>query len=896
MTPHSVSDQPDDSEISATSVVKGNGKKVFGYLTFDDTKWTSSSYGEVPVDSLPWDVLTHVTLFAAGGGVPIPSSYANQIPHMTAKAHATGTYSGLCYGGSNDAALISMINTPSSWAIWIKYNLGLVDNHGLDFFEFDIEGSMSASSVYAFFDVFYDSLQTRRSRNNPVVAPFIVLTVGPSRAAQWVSLKPFVAFTSLMSYDYIGDWWGRIIHDNAPKSYQNWNGTGTNLDYYSPIGSTNAPAPSMQQAAIRVKNAGWPLDKILVGFDVNPTYWHGGSFPNGRGPTYIRQPTNGGTSTMSSDLDFNTQWPTLSLIPRDSIHFDQIGQSYWAHTGTSQSTDKLWVMTALPGRDSAVLATRRVVDSMNLGGVMIWNLGSEVWNTSSVPPGGRGWFFSQIRKHFNYSGTTPPPPPPQDVTPPAILLTAPASWDTVSGTIQVNINATDASGISTVKFKVDDAFTGASDASSPYSFLWNSTTVTDGPHNLAAEATDGAGLKATGGVWVYVRNTGTPPPPAGASVSIYDDKLVPPWINSSWGSVTTYGSVERVFEGSYAIKTAQNAWGAIMTHSGSWNAPVNLNTSGYDSLRFAVYPQGTGLSLAVWFGNDIGGTFPKVTKSNIPADRWTVISIPVAALNANGQVVHRLHIQNNTSQSRTYHVDKVALGVRTMTLAALPVLPPANLSFTPGSVVFTDIPSEEVGTQNIVMTNEGDEEIRIASVTSTDRGITVSPSEGTIAPHDSLPFAVTVASRSRSGMMSGYLIFSTDRPDIFDSVLVEAAIAPPGTPSSTAISGVGIESAVPERYSLAQNFPNPFNPTTTIGFGLPRASRVSVRVYDVTGREVATVFEGVLDAGFGSVRWDGRSDAGATLATGVYIYRIEAFAIDGAGAPFVESRRMLIMK
>jgi hypothetical protein len=480
--------------------------------------------------------------------------------------------------------------------------------------------------------------------------------------------------------------------------------------------------------------------------------------------------------------------------------------------------------------------------------------------------------------------------------PPSLSVTAPVAGATVAGTIQVSVNATDASGISTVKFRVDGAFTGASDASAPYSFTWNSTTVADGPHTVGAEATDGAGLKTTAGIQVNVLNAVSPPPPGGQTVGIYGDKLVPPWINSSWGSVNSYNSTEQVFEGSFAIKSVQNPWGAIMLHNGTWNVPVNLNTSGYDSLRIAVYPQGSGLSLAVWFGNDIGGTFPKVTKSNIPADRWTVISIPVAALNANGQVVHRLNIQNNTAQTRTYHADRMELGVRTMAAAALPVIPPANASITPGSAIFTDIPTGEVGTQIITMTNEGDEEIRIASVTSTDRGITVSPSEGTIAPHDSLPFTVTVASRSRSGIISGHLVFSTDRPDIFDSVLVEAAVMATGMESSTAISGAGAEPVVPDRYSLAQNYPNPFNPTTTIGFGLPQASRVSVRVYDVSGREVRTVFEGELGAGFGSVRWDGRNDAGATIATGVYICRIEAFAIDGAGAPFVESRRMLFIK
>jgi flagellar hook assembly protein FlgD len=69
-----------------------------------------------------------------------------------------------------------------------------------------------------------------------------------------------------------------------------------------------------------------------------------------------------------------------------------------------------------------------------------------------------------------------------------------------------------------------------------------------------------------------------------------------------------------------------------------------------------------------------------------------------------------------------------------------------------------------------------------------------------------------------------------------------------------------------------------------------------VRVYDITGQEVRTVFEGELGAGFGSVQWDGRSNAGTTLASGVYFYRIQAVAIQGSGEAFVETRRMILVK
>lgn len=75
---------------------------------------------------------------------------------------------------------------------------------------------------------------------------------------------------------------------------------------------------------------------------------------------------------------------------------------------------------------------------------------------------------------------------------------------------------------------------------------------------------------------------------------------------------------------------------------------------------------------------------------------------------------------------------------------------------------------------------------------------------------------------------------------------------------------------VPERFTLAQNYPNPFNPATTIPFTVPRSSPVTIRVYDVQGRLVATVADGLYPAGMHRVQWN----AGA-LASGIYFYRLE---------------------
>jgi hypothetical protein len=78
----------------------------------------------------------------------------------------------------------------------------------------------------------------------------------------------------------------------------------------------------------------------------------------------------------------------------------------------------------------------------------------------------------------------------------------------------------------------------------------------------------------------------------------------------------------------------------------------------------------------------------------------------------------------------------------------------------------------------------------------------------------------------------------------------------------------------PLSLELEQNYPNPFNPNTKIPFVLEQSGRVVVRVFDVAGSHVATVFDGQLAEGRQSVDWDGRDVRGQSVASGVYLYTL----------------------
>ena len=79
------------------------------------------------------------------------------------------------------------------------------------------------------------------------------------------------------------------------------------------------------------------------------------------------------------------------------------------------------------------------------------------------------------------------------------------------------------------------------------------------------------------------------------------------------------------------------------------------------------------------------------------------------------------------------------------------------------------------------------------------------------------------------------------------------------------------EQKTPSEFLLSQNFPNPFNPSTVINYQLPRTSFVSLKVYDILGKEVATVVNEIKEAGVYSVLFDG-----SALSAGVYFYKIQA--------------------
>ncbi len=100
-----------------------------------------------------------------------------------------------------------------------------------------------------------------------------------------------------------------------------------------------------------------------------------------------------------------------------------------------------------------------------------------------------------------------------------------------------------------------------------------------------------------------------------------------------------------------------------------------------------------------------------------------------------------------------------------------------------------------------------------------------------------------------------------------------------------------ISNEVPKDFRLEQNYPNPFNPVTNIKFTIKENTRVSLKVYDITGKLVSTLVNNVLDRGEHSIIFDG-----SNFASGIYYYQLITFEIYGREAEFIDTRKMVLIK
>lgn len=113
-----------------------------------------------------------------------------------------------------------------------------------------------------------------------------------------------------------------------------------------------------------------------------------------------------------------------------------------------------------------------------------------------------------------------------------------------------------------------------------------------------------------------------------------------------------------------------------------------------------------------------------------------------------------------------------------------------------------------------------------------------------------------------------------------------------GSLSPKTASVVEKQTFFPATWELQQNYPNPFNPATTFSFSLQEESTVALRIYDVAGKEVATIVNRSFPSGTYTYNWNAGS-----LASGTYIYRLIAVSKNGGSKPlFVDTKKFVLLK
>jgi len=119
--------------------------------------------------------------------------------------------------------------------------------------------------------------------------------------------------------------------------------------------------------------------------------------------------------------------------------------------------------------------------------------------------------------------------------------------------------------------------------------------------------------------------------------------------------------------------------------------------------------------------------------------------------------------------------------------------------------------------------------------------------------------------------------------------VIESGFLPGVIQLSDYTLSIANEELFPSVFSINQNFPNPFNPKTTILYNLPEQTHVTIIIIDLLGRQVRTLINQTQDVGFKSIIWDTTNDYGKPVSAGVYLYQIQA-------GQFVKTKKMVLLK
>ena len=302
--------------------------------------------------------------------------------------------------------------------------------------------------------------------------------------------------------------------------------------------------------------------------------------------------------------------------------------------------------------------------------------------------------------------------------------------------------------------------------------------------------------------------------------------------------------------------------------------PVDLSGMQSNGIVFAYQyqPQGDGNapevsdSLRLDFLNNLNSWIRIRTYAGRTLQPFVQETIDVTtAPNGGGSYFHpqfRVRFVNNGTAGPTpnddWFIDNVYLGPPEPAIAA-----------SQDTVAFDTTLIGSTSTLPLDILNVGLEDLLVSAVLSTNPSIfSVDTTTFTIMSGESFTLNVSF-SPNQPGAVSGMLLIASNDPatDTLRVNLTGMGDVPVGTRAQLEI---------PKVFSVSPNYPNPFNPSTTIRYQLPVASNAELVIYNLLGSKVRTLLTGKKEAGSYEVEWDGTNDVGVPVTSGVYVYRFTA--------------------
>jgi hypothetical protein len=224
----------------------------------------------------------------------------------------------------------------------------------------------------------------------------------------------------------------------------------------------------------------------------------------------------------------------------------------------------------------------------------------------------------------------------------------------------------------------------------------------------------------------------------------------------------------------------------------------------------------------------------------------------------------------------------------------LEIVASANIAVNPDSITFDTTFVNQQKTVDITVYNWGAGDMFVTDIFSTNTYFSADPVQFTVLPGDSQTVIVMFAPTT-AGYHNGMLKIASNDP-VHDTLTVPV--------EGVAEIEVGINDApqLPKEFAVSSNYPNPFNPSTTIRYQLPQAADVKLVIYNILGQQVRTLVNTHREAGYYQVVGDGRNDAGVPAGSGVYLYIFQAGHPSSgspkgqAGQGFRQVRKMILMK